>query len=265
MEPKTASSPEQIFRVGLNSLKTDEGFTSLSNTGIIRVILRDLYLSTKGDAEFQVVARTFLYLTTDILENDFIAYNVRIGDRGTEIIAVPEREDLYEELRFEYPEILMRERQNWHSYFMEMASRASDRTTCAAGRKVGAVFVKDKVPLMSGFNGVPPNYPHPKVCARIEAGCKSGEGLDKCPCNHAERNAINLASKHGVVLNGSTLYCTARPCMGCMGDLSVAGVRRVIYQNHYPHDITDRIAFYGNIEIVHISEVTNENEEDTQG
>jgi dCMP deaminase len=199
------------------------------------------------------MAKTFLYVASDILTAQFIQYDVRIGDRSTSIIA--ETEDPYYRLEFEYPEVLLREREDWHSYFIGMASRASERTTCASGRKVGAVFVANKVPLMSGFNGVPSGYPHPKVCPRIEAGCKSGEGLDMCPCNHAERNAINLAAKHGVNLNGSILYCTARPCSGCIGDLSVVGVSKVIYDQHYPHDITDAVAMHAKIEMVHISEV----------
>lgn len=252
MQDVNPVSPEEIFRLGMISLRTDIPFDEQENHAVIRDILRDLYLSAKSDEAFCAIAQCFMFMATDHLQSYPIAFDIQLGDRGTEIHATPEKKE--GRITYEYPEILRRERDDWHVYFMNMADKASERTTCAAGRKVGAVFVKDKVPLMSGFNGVPPGFPHPKVCARIEAGCKSGEGLSMCPCNHAERNAINLASKHGVVLNGATLYCTTRPCIGCMGDIAVAGIKEVIYLKQYSHDIVDKIAFYGNIPVRSLQE-----------
>lgn len=140
-------------------------------------------------------------------------------------------------------------REPWPVYFMRMAERAGDRTTCKS-RNVGAVFVKDKIDIMKGYNGVPPGFEHPTSCKRKDLGCKSGERLDLCPCNHAERNAINNAAKHGIALNGSTVYVTTKPCFGCMGDMAVAGVAKVVYLNDYAHEVTDLIASKAKIEIV---------------
>ena len=140
-------------------------------------------------------------------------------------------------------------REPWPVYFMRLAQDAADRTTCKS-RTVGAVFVKDKIDIMKGYNGVPPGFEHPKTCKRKDMGCKSGERLDLCPCNHAERNAINNAAAHGIALAGSTVYVTTKPCFSCMGDMSVVRVNKVVFLNHYDHEVTDTIARKGNIELV---------------
>ena len=144
-------------------------------------------------------------------------------------------------------------REPWPVYFMRKAEMASDRTTCRS-RAVGAVFVRGKSDVMTGFNGVPPEYPHPKSCARRDAGCKSGERLDMCPCNHAERNGIAQAARLGIALEGTTVYTTVKPCVMCMGDLAVAGISKVVYFAGYEHNITDNIAMYAGIEVVTLEE-----------
>lgn len=145
------------------------------------------------------------------------------------------------------------ERQTWQDFFMDIARKAASRTTCASGRSVGAVFVKDKNPVISSFNGVPPKYPHPTECRRVREGCKSGEGLDMCPCNHAEANAIAIASRNGISLQDSTLYVTTRPCVMCMGMLAVSGVKRVIYDTEYSHELSTEIAKCANIELIDLN------------
>tara|TARA_B100000700_G_scaffold88627_1_gene99917 strand:- start:28573 stop:29403 length:831 start_codon:yes stop_codon:yes gene_type:complete len=218
--------------------------------------IRHLYSMVSSDKEFAAHVRMLMSLYGRWNGKDYPPpLRVELSGRNDEVIV------RYEKCRISFPynKPLMRPRLDWHDYFMDQALNASERSTCASGRRVGSVFVKDKVPLMSGFNGVPPNYPHPKVCPRIEAGCKSGEGLDMCPCNHAEKNAINLAAKHGVSLHGSTLYCTTRPCFGCMGDLAVAGVERVIYLQDYPNETSTLIAHHADIQVQHISEAKNGN------
>lgn len=145
-------------------------------------------------------------------------------------------------------------REPWQIYFMKKAREAAARTTCASGRSVGAIFVRDKSELMTSYNGVPPNYPHPRECARVVHGCKSGEGLDLCPCNHAEQNAISFASREGVCLKGSTLYVTSRPCVTCMGMLAVIGINKVIYDVDYPHPVSTEIAKYANIKLFELQQ-----------
>lgn len=90
---------------------------------------------------------------------------------------------------------------------MRSAEHQSEMCTCAAGREVGAVFVRDKRTLVTGFNGVPSGFPHPMVCKRRELGIPSGEKLELCGCAHAEANGIANAAREGVSLKGAQLYC----------------------------------------------------------
>ena len=141
-------------------------------------------------------------------------------------------------------------RKSWDQHWMEAAQHASEMCTCAAGRKVGAVFVRDNRVLTTGFNGVPAKFPHPKVCARREAGVPSGEKLEMCPCAHAEANGIANAAREGVSLKGATLYCTTQPCTTCMGALANVEVDTVVFGEPYPHEMSNQIAFYADITVV---------------
>ncbi|MEO5368348.1 MAG: dCMP deaminase family protein, partial [Magnetococcus sp. WYHC-3] len=112
------------------------------------------------------------------------------------------------------------QRPSWDQHWMETAHLMAQMSTCASGRRVGAVFVRDKRLLATGFNGVPSGYPHPQHCARRLAGVPSGQGLDLCVCAHAEANGIANAARHGMRLEGATVYVTHQPCAGCMGESS---------------------------------------------
>ncbi len=123
-------------------------------------------------------------------------------------------------------------RKSWNQHYMEMAVHVADMCTCAAGRKVGAVFVRDKRVLSTGFNGVPAKFPHPLVCIRKERNISSGQGLELCGCAHAEANGIANAAREGVSLKDSALYCTTEPCALCMGALangSISKCRSIYY------------------------------------
>lgn len=146
-------------------------------------------------------------------------------------------------------------RKPWVQHWMEEAEHAGDMCTCAAGRKVGAAFVKDNRLLTTGFNGVPAGYPHPLVCLRKEANVPSGEGLHICGCAHAEANGIANAARSGVSLHGSTLYTTTEPCVMCMGALANVGVVEVIYKEPYNHPMSKDIAEYANIKTFRYSTV----------
>jgi len=130
---------------------------------------------------------------------------------------------------------------------MEEAEHAAQMSTCAAGRKVGAVFVKDKRILSTGVNGVPAGYPHPLVCVRKQENVPSGEGLHKCACQHAEANGIANAARAGVSLLGSTIYTTTEPCVMCMGALANVGIIEVIYKEPYHHRLSVDIALHAGI------------------
>ena len=100
---------------------------------------------------------------------------------------------------------------------MDVAGLAAQMSTCASGRRVGAVFVRGKRLLATGFNGVPSGYPHPDVCPRREANLPSGQGLELCVCAHVEANGIANAARYGVPLEGAVVYVTCQPCADCMG------------------------------------------------
>lgn len=144
----------------------------------------------------------------------------------------------------------MSKRKGWPYHWMNAAFHAAEMSTCAAGRKVGAVFVRDNRILTTGFNGVPAKFPHPKECLRKKYNVPSGRRLEMCGCAHAEANGIANAARVGVSLKNSTLYCTTQPCSMCMGALANVGVKEVIYFEGYPHgEMSNTIALHADINV----------------
>lgn len=127
---------------------------------------------------------------------------------------------------------------------MELAQLVATRSTCIRkGRKVGAVLVRDKHILSTGFNGAPAGMVH---CAEI--GCirdrlkiPSGTRQEICRAVHAEQNAIIQCALHGVSSKDSTLYVTHQPCTICTKILINAGVKRIVYQEPYPDDFAQKL------------------------
>ena len=117
---------------------------------------------------------------------------------------------------------------------MDMTHLVKARGTCPR-RQVGAVIVKDKRVLTTGYNGAPRNFPHPidVGCLRDELQIPHGMLADICPCLHAEQNAIIQAAKHGTNIDGATLYCTTMPCIICSKMLINAGIRRIVFEEGY--------------------------------
>ncbi len=145
-------------------------------------------------------------------------------------------------------------RKSWLAHWIQKAKHNSEMSTCAGPRRVGAVITTpDNRALSEGFNGVPAGYPHPKTCARVDAGIPSGQCLDMCPCAHAESNAIDNAARAGVAIKGSYLYCTTKPCVFCMARIANAGIVKVFYDEEYSHEMADDIARYANIELININ------------
>lgn len=108
------------------------------------------------------------------------------------------------------------------------------RSTCLR-RQVGAVIVKDKKILTTGYNGAPSGLAHclEVGCLREKLGIPSGERHELCRGLHAEQNAIIQAAYHGVSIKGATLYCTNLPCIICTKMLINAGIQRVVYGQGY--------------------------------
>lgn len=128
-------------------------------------------------------------------------------------------------------------RPDWDEYFMEIANVIKKRSTCLR-RQVGAVIVKDKRILATGYNGVPSGIEHCSVrgCLRDKLNVPSGERHELCRGIHAEQNAIIQAAYLGVSIDDSTLYCTNHPCILCAKMLINAGIKRIVIQKGYPDE-----------------------------
>ena len=126
-------------------------------------------------------------------------------------------------------------RPSWDRYFMDMAYHVASRTTCLR-RAVGAVIVKDKRILATGYNGAPSGVRHggETGCLRMQLGIPSGQQHELCRGVHAEQNAIIQAARYGVHTDGSVLYCTTQPCVQCTKMLLNAGVTEIIFSEGYP-------------------------------
>jgi dCMP deaminase len=136
----------------------------------------------------------------------------------------------------------METRPSYDEYFMEMAHVVAKRSTCVR-RKVGAILVKEKHILSTGYNGAPKGLNHCSEtgCIRADQNIPSGERHELCRGLHAEQNAIIQAAVFGVSIKGSVLYCTNTPCVVCVKMLINAGVCEIIYSGDYPDDLAKRM------------------------
>jgi len=144
----------------------------------------------------------------------------------------------------------MRERPSYDEYFMEMAHIVAKRSTCMR-RKVGAILVKDKHILSTGYNGAPKGLKHCSEvgCLRKKLGIPSGERHEICRGLHAEQNAIIQAAVFGISIKNSVLYCTNTPCVVCAKMLINAGVKEIVYSGEYPDDLAKRMINESKIKI----------------
>ena len=144
----------------------------------------------------------------------------------------------------------MEERPTYDEYFMEMAHVVSTRSTCLR-RKVGALLVKDKHILSTGYNGAPKGLKHCSEvgCLRENMDIPSGERHELCRGLHAEQNAIIQAAVFGVSIKDSILYCTNTPCVVCVKMLINAGVKEIIYSGDYPDDLAKKMLGESSIKI----------------
>lgn len=128
-------------------------------------------------------------------------------------------------------------RPSWNEYFMRFAILAATRSTCIrkSGRHVGAVIVRDKQLLSTGYNGAPKGVRHcaETGCLRDQQNVKSGTCHEVCRGTHAEQNAIVQAAYQGTSLRGSTLYTTLTPCSICTKMIINAGIQHVYYLDVY--------------------------------
>jgi dCMP deaminase len=142
-------------------------------------------------------------------------------------------------------------RPDWDAYFMEIAEVVAKRSTCLR-RHIGAVIVKDRRILATGYNGAPSGLPHclDLGCMRDEQGIPSGTRHEICRALHSEQNAIIQAALYGVATRGATLYCTHQPCSLCAKTLINAGVTRVVFEGDYPDNFAIEMLELAGVELV---------------
>ena len=144
-------------------------------------------------------------------------------------------------------------RPSWDSYFMQLAFVVAGRSTCLR-RQVGAVMVKEKQILSTGYNGSPSGLLHCDEvgCLRQSLNVPSGERHEICRAVHAEQNALVQAAKHGVAIDGADLYTTLQPCVQCTKMIINAGIQRVVYTHAYPDQLALAMAKEAGLELVQL-------------
>lgn len=132
------------------------------------------------------------------------------------------------------------DRPSWDEYFMQMAELTAKRSTCLR-RQVGAIIVRDKHIVATGYNGAPKGVPHCEEkggCLREKLGIPSGERHELCRALHAEQNAIIQAATLGQSIEGASMYITNQPCIICAKMIINAGINRIVVREGYPDDLS---------------------------
>ncbi len=140
-------------------------------------------------------------------------------------------------------------RPSWDEYFMMLAKLTASRSTCLS-RPTGAVIVKDRQVLASGYNGSLPGEKHcmdEGECFRRSMAWSEAVKYDMCRSAHAEANAIALAAKKGVSIEGASIYCTLEPCITCAKLIIMTGISRVIYEHAYDSPIPERDKYWKSV------------------
>ena len=130
----------------------------------------------------------------------------------------------------------------WDGRFMDLAYLVATWSSCyQQNRHVGAVIVKDKRVMATGYNGAPSGIQscdEKGECLRRKLNIPSGTKHELCFAVHAEQNAVIQAAKHGINICGATLYCTHQPCVICAKIIINAGISRVVYKEGYPDEFS---------------------------
>lgn len=126
------------------------------------------------------------------------------------------------------------DRPSWTEYFMSITELVARRSTCTR-RKVGAILVRDKRIIATGYNGAPSGIKHCREvgCLREQQGVPSGERHELCRGLHAEQNAIIQAALHGTSIDGTNLFCTNMPCSICSKMLINARIKKIYFREGY--------------------------------
>lgn len=142
-------------------------------------------------------------------------------------------------------------RPSWDEYFMNIAKVVATRSTCLR-RQVGAVLVKDKKIISTGYNGTLSKLKHCEEvgCIRDKMKIASGERHELCRGMHAEANALLFASVYGAEMQNATLYSTIQPCVFCAKMIIQVGIHKVVYEGDYPDSLALRLFKEGKVELL---------------
>lgn len=145
------------------------------------------------------------------------------------------------------------DRPTWENYFIEIAKMVATRSTCLR-RKTGAVIVREKRILATGYNGAPSGIKHCDEvgCLRENLNIPSGERHELCRGLHAEQNAILQAALHGVSLRDAEIYTTHEPCVVCAKMLINVGIKKIYYLEPYPDELARKLLEEAGVERVRL-------------
>jgi len=134
---------------------------------------------------------------------------------------------------------------------MEIAHLVAKRSTCLR-RQVGAVIVKEKHIITTGYNGAPTELKHCEEvgCLREKMNIPSGERQELCRGLHAEQNAIIQSALQGVSIKGGSLYCTHQPCILCAKMLINAGIKKIVYEGEYPDELAKKFFEEAQVDVI---------------
>ncbi|MGA8240320.1 MAG: cytidine/deoxycytidylate deaminase family protein [Desulfobacterales bacterium] len=151
------------------------------------------------------------------------------------------------------------QRPSWDTYFMNITTLVAQRSTCTR-RAVGAIIVKDKRILSTGYNGAPSGIRHclEVGCLRESLQIPSGERHELCRGIHAEQNAIIQAAYHGVSVNNAVLYCTNQPCAICAKMIINAGIKKIYYQSGYSDALAQEMLSEAGIDLIKHDDLSNQ-------
>lgn len=149
-----------------------------------------------------------------------------------------------------------KERPAWPTYFMEIAYLVSKRSTCLR-RKVGAVIVRDKQIISTGYNGSPRKTRHciNLGCLRKEMGIETGKNHELCRGSHAELNAIVQAAAYGIAVEGAVIYSTSEPCVFCTKAIINAGIHTIYYVQEYEDQLARQLRVEAGIKMVKVPDI----------
>ena len=144
-------------------------------------------------------------------------------------------------------------RPSWQDYFLEITRLVAKRSTCLR-RNVGALIVKDKRILATGYTGAPTGLAHclDVGCMREDLAIPPGERHEICRGIHAEQNAILQAALYGVSIKGAVLYCTHQPCALCAKMAINVGISQIIYSGDYPDELAAKMLKEAGVALVRV-------------